>query len=236
MPVLLLARGDQESKTLLRRAIEARYGLGPPAIETLKIELKGRTRTKVGPVGTWMSLEGIAYFKFPHSVRWDFTVRPVGVALNSGVEAFDGAACRKRHSRDQVTLVDDAERVASAQARLWAVCAVLLMPLAEHFVELRTAGERSLDAVHTETGITTHIQLNADHTLDYTSADCVNPTSGKKQTYMLRMSEGQAVVDDLMLPRKVAAFWDDQPEMELSPVAVENNPTVDDGLFRLEHD
>ena len=35
MPVLLLARGDQDSKSLLRRAIEARYGLGPPAIETL---------------------------------------------------------------------------------------------------------------------------------------------------------------------------------------------------------
>ncbi len=56
MPVLLLARGDQESKALLRRAIEARYGLGPPVLETLKLQLKGRARAKVGPVTTWVPL------------------------------------------------------------------------------------------------------------------------------------------------------------------------------------
>ena len=236
MPVLLLARGDQESKNLLRHAIEARYGLGPPAIETLKIEMKGRARTRVGPIGTWMSLEGIAYFKFPLAVRWDYTIRPVGIAVNRRAEAFDGIACRKRENRDKVSVVDDVEHVASAQARLWAICALLLMPLAEHFVELKAAGERALDAVHSDTGITAHLELNEDHTLDYTSGQCLNPSSGKQQTYMLRLSEGQAIVDELMLPRKVGVFWDDQPEMELSPVAAESNPAVDDGFFRLEHD
>lgn len=235
MPVLLLAHGDPESKTLLRHAIEARYGLGPPAIETLRIELKGRTRARVGPVNTRMSLEGIAYFKFPLAVRWDYTIRPVGVALTSKTEAFDGDTCRRRESRT-VTTVDDAEHVASVRARLWAICALLLTPLAEHFVELKTAGERALDAIHTETGITSHLQLNEDHTLDFTSTECLNPATGKRQTFSLRMSEGQAVVGEMMMPRKVGTFWDDQPDMELSAVAVENNPAVDDGLFRLEHD
>jgi hypothetical protein len=236
MPVLLLARGDSDSKTMLRRAIEARYGLGPPAIETLRLDLKGRTRAKVGPVSTWMPLEGIAYFKFPMSVRWDFTMRPVGVPLNSGAAAFDGATCRKRHNRDPITVIDDAEQMASAQARMWTVCAVLLTPLAEHFVELKATGERTLDAIHTEAGITTHLQLHEDHTLDFAATECLNPDSGKRQTYMLRISDGQAVVGDLMLPRKVGTFWDEQQESELSPVAVGNNPTVDEALFRLEHD
>ena len=90
MPVLLLARGDQESKALLRRAIEARYGLGPPVLETLKLQMKGRVRAKVGPVTTWIPLEVTAYFKFGFSARWDYTARPVGVAVSSGTEAFDG--------------------------------------------------------------------------------------------------------------------------------------------------
>src|SRR5690349_10616716 len=116
MPVLLLARGDQESRTLLRRALEARYGLGPPAIETLKLQLKGRTRMKIGPVATWVPLEGTAYFKFPFFIRWNFTMRPAGVALSSGEEAFDGEVCRKRHNREAVTAVSNAEQVAAAQA------------------------------------------------------------------------------------------------------------------------
>lgn len=236
MPVLLLARGDQDSKNLLRHAIEARYGLGPPAIETLRLDLKGRTRAKLGPVTTWMPIEGIAYFKFPLSVRWDFTVRPVGVALSSSTEAFDGATCRKQQKGAEVTVNEDADSVASAQSRLWAICALLLTPLAEHFVELQATGERTLDAVHTEAGIRARLHLNEDFTLDHAATDCLNPNSGAKQTYTLRLTEGQAIVGDLMLPRKVATFWDDQPEMELSPVAIESNPAVDDGLFRLEHD
>ena len=102
MPVLLLARGDQDSKMMLRHAIEARYGLGPPAIETLKLQLKGRTRAKIGPVAAWVPLEGTAYFKFPFSIRWNFTMRPGGVALSSGEEAFEKL---QQHAAD-VALVD----------------------------------------------------------------------------------------------------------------------------------
>ena len=236
MPVLMLARGDQDSKTLLRHAIEARYGLGPPAMETLKVEMKGRARARVGPVNAWMALEAVACFKFPHAVRWDYTMRPVGIAINSGAEAFDGAACFKRENHDKVTVFEDAERVASTQARLWAICAMLLMPLAEYAVELKIMDERALDAVNTELGITAHLQLQNDYTLDFTSTKCLNPTSGKTQTYFLRMSEGQGIIDDLMLPRKISTFWDDQPEMELAPTAVVSNPPVDDAFFRLEHD
>jgi len=236
MPVLLLARGDQESRLLLRRAIEARYGLGPPAIESLKLDLKGRTRTKFGPVTTWVPLEGIAYCKFPFSIRWNFTTRPAGVALNSSTEAFDGSACRKRRNRDQVTVVNDPEQIKSAQERLWTLSAIFLMPLAEHFVELQAEGEFSLRALHTEIGVSTHLSLHDDHTLDYTATECLNPANGKSQNFTVRLSDGQAVVDGLMLPRKLTLSWDNEAEMELTPVAVETNPTVDDGVFRLESD
>lgn len=236
MPVLMLARGDQDSKNLLRHAIEARYGLGPPAMDTLKIEMKGRIRTKVGPVATWMPVEGAACFRFPHTARWNYTMRPVGIALTSGAEACDGTACYRRESHEPVTVIEDTGSVLSLQARLWAIAAVLLVPLAEQFVELRVAGERALEVVNTERGLTAHLHLHDDNTLDFVSTECLNPNTGRTQTYFLRMSEGQAIVDDLMLPRKVSTFWDDQPEMELAPTTVANNPTFDDAFFRLEHD
>ncbi|MEO8396250.1 MAG: hypothetical protein ABI700_24865 [Chloroflexota bacterium] len=234
MPVLLLARGDQDSRTLLRRAIEARYGLGPPAIETLKLHLKGRTRTKIGPVATWVPLEGTAYFKFPFSLRWNFTMRPGGVTLSSGEEAFDGEVCRTRHNRDPITVVSDAEHVASAQARIWTTGAFLLMPLAEYYVELRLGGERNLDATNTDARVTTRLSLNEDHTLDSTMTECVNPATGKRQNFSIQLSEGQEPVGDLMLPRKISVFWDKQPEFELAPVGVEINAAYDEALFRLE--
>ena len=42
MPVLLLAQGDPQAKDLLRKAIHARYGLRPPALDSLHINFKGR--------------------------------------------------------------------------------------------------------------------------------------------------------------------------------------------------
>jgi hypothetical protein len=232
MTVLLLARGDQESKMLLRHAIEARYGMSPQAIDTLKLEVKGRTRMKIGPVATWIPLDGIAYFKFPFSVRWNFTMHPVGVLRGGGEEAFDGAICRKRQG-NEVAEIKDSAPIKAAYARLWAVSALLLMPLSEHFVELRATGARSLDATHVEHGLTAHLNLNDDHTLDSASAECVNPVTKKVQSYSLRLSEGQKEIGGMMLPGKIAVCWDEQPEMEVSPVSAEINPAVDEGVFRL---
>jgi hypothetical protein len=219
---------------MLRHAIEARYGLGPPAIETLKLQLKGRTRAKIGPVAAWVPLEGTAYFKFPFSIRWNFTMRPGGVALSSGEEAFDGEVCRKRHNREEITIVSDAEQVASAQARAWTAGAILLMPLAEYYVELSMSDERNLDATNRDLRVTTRLSLNEDHTLDSTATECLNPATGKRQNFSIQLSEGQEVVGDLMLPRKISVCWDSQPEFELAPVGVEINAAYSEALFRLE--
>ncbi|MEP7293533.1 MAG: hypothetical protein ABI835_17235 [Chloroflexota bacterium] len=234
MPVLLLARGDQESKALLRRAIEARYGLGPPVLETLKLQFKGRARTKLGPVTAWVPLEVRAYFKFGFSVRWDFVARPVGVALSSGSEAFDGTVWRRRHSHDPVVSDDDAQQVASMRARLWIINALLLTPLGDHFVELKATGERSFEATHREMRLTARLRLNADDTLEVAEIECLNPATDKIQTYAIRPSDGQTLVGSLILPRKISFAWDHQTEVELTPTQAESNLPLNDSLFRLE--
>jgi hypothetical protein len=233
MPVLLLARGDQDSRSLLRRAIEARYGLAPPTIESLRLELKGRSRAKIGPVATWVSLEGIAYFKFPFSVRWNFTTHAAGLVHTEHAEAFNNAASSKQHG-SQFQRFEDAEHVASARARLWAINTLLLMPLSEPHVELRATGERSLDAINHDCELTAHLQLNDDHTLAYTSAMCLNNATQKIQTYTLSASDGQAIIGGLMLPGKITISWDNHPETELKPVAAEINPPLDDALFEIK--
>lgn len=48
MPVLLMARGDQSARLALGRAIEARYGMRPPVLDTLQVDFAGRAYVKVG--------------------------------------------------------------------------------------------------------------------------------------------------------------------------------------------
>ncbi len=235
MPVLLLARGDQESRNLLRRAIEARYGLGPPAIESLKLELKGRVRTKIGPVAAWIPLEGIAYFKFPFSVRWNYTTHTAGLVRSDNADGFDGSVCRQRHG-SQTRVFADAASVASARAQLWALSGLLLMPLSEPYVELRASGAHSLDAVNHDCTVTAHLQLNEDYSLGFATTECLNPATRRQQTFALRLNEGQKVVGGLMLPGKITLERDNHAEMEVTPVAAEINPPLDEAIFRLEID
>src|SRR5262249_2323729 len=156
--------------------------------------------------------EGTAYFKFPFFIRWNFTMRPAGVALSSGEEAFDGEVCRKRHNREPITVVSDAEQDAPAQARVWTGVPMLATPLPEQYVELKTAGERNLIAFNTDFKIMTRLNLNEDHTLDSTTTNCLHPTSGKRQNFLLQLSEGQQLVGGLMLPRKITTCWDGEAE------------------------
>lgn len=233
MPVLLLARGDQPGRNLLRRAIEARYGLGPPALDTLQLQLKGRARTKIGPLATWIPLEISAYFKFPLAVRWDYNAHPAGIPIRSGAEAFDGSSYRRRHNHEPVSSLSAADEIASIRARLWAMSALLLTPLGEAYVEVKAVHEQSFDALHTEMGLTARLQLQPDGTLDRVETRCLNPATGTLQTYSIYALNGQQMVGDLMLPRRMGIAWDRQPAVEFTPVAAAINPPLDETIFRL---
>jgi hypothetical protein len=236
VPVLLLARGDAQAKDLLRRAIEARYGFSPPAIDSLEIDFTGRVRTKVGPITTWVPVGIMARFRFPTAMRWDFSVRPVGVTVQRGIEAFDGATFRHVRGGSAPSIIDNIALISSLQRRLWAMAAVLLTPLGEHFVELKAVNGSGLEATNTLIKDCVTLHLRADSTLERVDVKCVNPDSDKEQLFSLRLSESQAPVNDMMLPRKISAFWDDAPYFEVEPKRIENNPTFSDGIFSLENE
>jgi hypothetical protein len=234
MPVLLLARGDKEGKELLRRALEARYGVGAPAIDTLRIEFKGRKRARIGPVATWVPVEGTLSYNAPLCGRIDYTARPVGLPLITQTDAFDGTIYRKRRGRDEVEVVTQSEQAQSIQRRLWVAAAVLLTPLVEQFVELHATGERSFTATNIDTDDSAHVYLNDDFTIAYATTQCYNAAEDAVQEFTYRLFDGQSQVNDLMLPRRIAAHWEEAPEFEMTPASVEINPTFEPELFRLE--
>jgi len=235
VPVLLLAQGDATSKDMLRHAIEARYGLRPPVLESLRIDFKGRVRAKLGPINTWVPVEATAYFNFPTSMRWDFTVKAVGVQIGSGVEAFDGASYRSARGSKATGIITHPDLVSSMQRRLWAIASVLLTPLGEHFVKLQTEGAHVLQVTNTQINASLLLHLRADNTLDYVEIGCLNPDTDKQQQFTLRLSDEQALVNDLMLPRKISSFWDGDPYFEVEPQKAELNPQIPDTMFAPAH-
>lgn len=234
MPVLLLARGDAQAKELLRRAIQARYGVAPPAIDSLKIDFKGRVRAKVGPITTWVPVDIMAQFRFPSAMRLDFMVRPIGATVQRGVDGFDGTTYRTMRGSASPDVIEDAEAIRSLRSRLWAIAAVLLTPLGDHFVELKAGEESSFQAVNTQFADSVQLHLRADHSLQRVEVTCRNPDTERQELFSLRLSEDQSPVDNLMLPCKVSAFWDDSPYFEVEPVRVETNPAIADEVFSLQ--
>jgi hypothetical protein len=233
VPVLLLAQGDAGAKDLLRKAIEARYGIRPPVIESLRINFKGRVRTKLGPITTWVPVDATANFQFPTSMRWDFTVRPIGVPLQRGSEAFDGTTYRRTRGGGAPAVITDTQHINSMQRRLWAIAALFLTPLGEGFVKLTAKGTNSLDATNTQIDDTVSLFLRADNTLDYVQVACLNPDNEQEQMFTLRLSSDQSPVNELMLPCKISTFWDDAPYFEVEPILVESNPQIPETVFSL---
>jgi len=234
MPVLLLAQGDQEAKTLLRNAIEARYGLRPPAIDSLKIDFNGRSKVKVGPVNTWVPLELTAYFAFPTAMRWDFVAKPMRLPVQRGIEAYDGEFYRSARGNKQPTIIQDEAQIQSVRQRLWAIASVLLTPLSDLFVQLKFTGDNSLEAINTKLDDSAHIFTRDNHTIERVQVTCLNPDKGEVDDYIIKLSEEQKHINELIIPAKLSMYWGDDLTFEIEPQAVENNPAIPEDVFRIE--
>lgn len=233
MAVLLLAQGDTVSKDLLRRAIEARYGLRPPALDSLKINFNGRARVKIGPVNAWVPVETTAYFDFPKAMRWDFIAKPLRFPVQRGVEAYDGEIYRTVRGGNPVTLIDEAIQVSAIRKRLWAVASVMLTPLSDLFVKLEATGENSFRAINTQLNDYADVYLRDDGTVDYVTVPCYNPDTETEQDFIIRLSEEQITVDELPIPAKFTMYWDDAESFEIMPVAIEANPSIPELIFHV---
>jgi hypothetical protein len=195
--------------------------------------LHGRAPAKIGPISTWVPIEATAYILFPVAVRWEYTVRAVGVPIQRGIEAFDGTTYRRARG-GAPEVITNGEYLHSMQRRLWAIAAVFLTPLGEDFVKLTATSENTLDATNTKSSSTVSLRLRPDRAMDQVGVSCLNPDTDKQQRFTLRLSTEQSSVNDLMLPHTISTFWDDTPYFEVEPIRVETNPEIPEAMFTLD--
>jgi hypothetical protein len=219
---------------MLRAAIEARYGINPPVIEQLRIFYKGQTRVKLGPIKTLVPMEATASFIFPTHLRWDTTMKPANLSVQRSVETFDGKVYRTQRTYKSPTEKSSANIVQSARGRLWQTAASLLTPLSDHFIYLSQCGEHCLSAMNGMFNDSVNIQLRENATVESITIRCFNPDEGKDQTSILRLSEEQILVDNLMLPAQISAYWDDELYYQISPISVNINPELAPSIFSLD--
>lgn len=235
MSVLLLARGDSLAKDLLRSAIESRYGLHPPVLDALQLEVKGRMLARLGPVSGWLPISATLTYKLPLSFHYDYTLRMSGVPVRRSVQAYDGMVLRREESGEP-TVMTDPQLIQSVQQRLWTTLALLLTPLTESYVTLHAPAERMIEATNTETDDTALIVLSDEYRVEYVQATAFNTQEEENQVFKLELSEQYVELGGLLLPETVTCSWDDEPFLELEPVEVLLNPPIDDHLFILDED
>lgn len=233
MSVLLLARGDSLAKDLLRAAIESRYGLRPPVLETLQLDVKGRMQARLGPVSGWLPFSATLTFKQPLSFHYEYTLRVSGVPVKRSTQAYDGMVLRQETSGDP-TVLTDSQLIQSVQQRLWTALALLLTPLTESHVSLHAPAEHMLEATNAVTDDTVLIVLNEDNTVAYVQSNAYNPQAEENQVFKLEVSETNVDLGGLLLPEMITCNWDDEPFLEIEPVDAVVNPDVGDDLFILD--
>ncbi len=234
MPILLLAKGDADARDLLKNAIRARYGLRPPAIESLRIDFTGRTRVKLGPLKTWVPVEATAQFSLPSSMRWDFTARPAGVAVRRGVESYDGVVMRTVRGTGPAKAIEDTAVVETAKKRLWAIAALMLTPLGDEYVELQIMDDFTFRATHTKLDVAVVVKLRENALIDTVSVEAFNADRGVDEVLSLAPSPEMTSMDGLLIPTQVVSMWNDEPWLEVSPAEMKQNPEIPISVFMLD--
>lgn len=218
MPVLLMARGDEAARDLLKKAIAARYGVRPIVIDTLKLVFAGRVYTSIGPLKRWVPLDATAAFRFPDAMRWDYKAKAIpGIKTTVGTECYDGNKLYMLRASQLRDVSDDALMMESAQRRLWAMATLLLMPLSDHFVQLRQVSDYVLVATNTQLDVDAQVHFDPSCWIDGVSVNCVNPETRRVQRFSLRIERELVRLGDVLLPKVVRAYWDDTPWYELMP-------------------
>ncbi len=233
MPILLLAQGDPDARDMLRSAIEARYGSKPPAIENLQVKFKGRAKAPDDVQKKWVPVEAKVSFIFPSQIRWDFVGMPDDSAPQRSSEAFDGETYRTTVNSEQARVIEDAEYIHSVRSRLWAMAALILTPLSDHYVNLSVCGARCLKVTNTRLDDFVQLHLRPDDTIERITTNCLNPNTQTVQKHTLVLHEELITIDGLRLPKVINAYWDKSVNYQMTPTHVSLHPKLEPSLFQL---
>lgn len=230
MAVLLLAHGDAEAKIKLRKAIESRYGLRPIALDSLVTSFKGRTRTKVGPMQAWVAFEAKVSMRFPDMMRWENTLKPLGLPAQNTLELLHNNVYYVKRS-NKTQRYQNQNEVGLLRQRMWAITAGLLTPLSDMAVKVIDQPDQCFIAQNTANQDSVRVCLRPDYTVESVETQSINLENGTKQTYRIMLSPNVVEVGDLLIPARMQVYWDDVHTMDIEATAIQSNVELAESLF-----
>ncbi len=223
MAFLSLSRGDPAARALLQRAIQARYGLRPTPVESLRLALLGQVKGLFGlPLRTRVTTTCVANTQW----RWEQMTFLLGLAIGRRVESFDGGAYYVSE-RGRVAALNDPLIVTSFRRYLWALQALLLTPLTEEGVTLKAVDERTLQAMpDTNPDDIASIHLNTDDTLDMVVIPRYRLADQQTLPFMVKPTGGLQNLRDFVIPRKIVHRWENGAPLTFTVSDAEPNVKI----------
>jgi hypothetical protein len=229
MAFLSLSRGDPAARELLERAIRARYGLRPPALDSRRLWLKGRAK---GPLGLPASVLLTVSYALPNFWRWDQTRKFLGITLDTTSASFGGTNYYER-VKGNVTVTDDPRTVAGARQRLWAEIVFSLTPLTMPGTTLKSVDDTTFQALRDsepETVATVRLDSNDMVTVETTY---FQPTLQQMTSLKLVSQGGLQTLEGYVVPKQIVYQWGDGTVNDFTVIKAEANPKISPAEFVL---
>ncbi len=231
MSTLLLTQGDPAALNLLRRAIAARYFISPPALESLRVDYRGRGHVKLGHMHSWVPLEAVLFFHFPDSMRWNYTIKPLGVTLRRGSGSFVKGTF---YSEQQPAPVTHSTMLEHLRLSIWAMGALMLTPLSQPTIYLESRTDHSFIIHNTENEDQFEVLLYDDYLVRAIRFSSPMLSEETRQPISICPSREQTVLDGLTVPRRVEVLRGSTLLYEADVANVAANPMLSTSFFRAD--
>ncbi len=223
MSFLSLAKGDPAARKLVAQAIQVRYGVRPLPISSLHLEMTTPTRGWLGlPATQTVTIRGVGTTHF----RYDSWQTQWGIKTRQFTESYDGGAVYIRKV-STLTTHNDAPTIRMMGSRLWVWLSLLLTPLTEEEITLKSIDATVVRATPEEMpGVVSTVTFNAATMLESVMATWPDAVTGADVSLTLRPVGALKVFNEFSIPEKLGYQLSGAPEQILTVVRAEANPKI----------
>jgi hypothetical protein len=235
MSFLSLSKADPTAKHQLQKAITARYGVRPLSLDTARLKMIHHTRIhNLIPV----DVEITASYRAPYCMRLEI-VRKLPllrwhIPLGSSTECFDGVFITWRNG-SKVTHSQKPDEIASVRRYLWAMLCIMLTPLTEEKVTLKSLDEISFEASpQNYPDDVAVVAFNPDSTLNGVIVQRYRFRDGRTLPFIITVEHELQTFDGFTVPVRFSQHWHGEPAVAFRIAAAEANPPIEPSFFHCE--
>ncbi|GEM_PF-2818753 len=231
MAILLLCRGNEQAKAMLRHALTTHYGPNPVGYESVRMLATGRVKQTISRFNIWLSLQLDTHFLFPHQFRQDYKITFWQIPLLNKSEAFDGVKHYQKN-RNQPAIITSAPDpyLELVQLRLDTFSSLLLLPLNEIEIVLSYVDDHQILVTNTRTQTQTKL-LFYDN---FQVKQIITIIQGNPAEF--RMDLSREVIDNnsVKIFKEIKIFWNGVFRYELYPTDIQFIDEMTDKPFVLD--